>query len=385
MSEQEVLEPEVVEETRQLPAVRQSEAMIAKHEVGVEDVVAGHEKIVAVMNAVMKEDVHYGKIPGVNKPTLLKPGAEVLNVTLRLAPDYESEKVFGDDGHLTVISKCTLRHIPTQLVIASGEGMCSTRESKYAYRQGQRLCPQCGKATVRKGKARGNNPANWYCWNKAGVSDGCGATWDLNSEQGRAFDQMDTGRVANEDLPDSWNTVLKMADKRALIAAVLNGTAASDVFTQDVEDQQTTDAQRSAEPVADAQPAASATDTQSDTSGLRTDGFKMPGTWAKIEEAIRAFGDSLWLDWLVFAQQARDHLFPDGNVDKTKMRGITGVAAKVLRDSHDPSSFPPPDRAALRNAWQTAIPNVQLEGPEWRMDPSENDRADRPTPLIENT
>ena len=32
------------------------------------------------------------------------------------------------------------------------------------------------------------------------------------------------------------NTVLKMADKRALVAAVLNGTGASDVFTQDVED-----------------------------------------------------------------------------------------------------------------------------------------------------
>jgi hypothetical protein len=40
----------------------------------------------------------------------------------------------------------------------------------------------------------------------------------------------------NDDLADSYNTVLKMANKRALVAGILNVTAASDVFTQDLED-----------------------------------------------------------------------------------------------------------------------------------------------------
>jgi hypothetical protein len=43
--------------------------------------------------------------------------------------------------------------------------------------------------------------------------------------------------MENPDLADQWNTVIKMACKRALVAGALNATGASDVFTQDVEDQ----------------------------------------------------------------------------------------------------------------------------------------------------
>lgn len=228
-----VAEHDVIEQAEKLPAVRTANALVARDELSVQDVVGQADKIKQVMAAAMTEGVHFGKIPGVNKPTLLKPGAETLNVLLRLAPSYESEKVFHDGGHLTVISRCTLTHIPTGMVIAQGEGLCSTHESKYAYRKAERTCPECGEPQVRKGKARGSQPGNWYCWRKMG---GCGATWPLDSDEGRAFDAVETGRVDNPDLPDMWNTVLKMADKRALIAATLNGTAASDIFTQDVED-----------------------------------------------------------------------------------------------------------------------------------------------------
>jgi len=44
------------------------------------------------------------------------------------------------------------------------------------------------------------------------------------------------GRVENTDLADTYNTVLKMAKKRALVDATLTATAASDIFTQDLED-----------------------------------------------------------------------------------------------------------------------------------------------------
>ncbi len=45
-----------------------------------------------------------------------------------------------------------------------------------------------------------------------------------------------TGRVLNPDVADQANTILKMACKRALVAAVLVATNASELFTQDVED-----------------------------------------------------------------------------------------------------------------------------------------------------
>jgi hypothetical protein len=43
-------------------------------------------------------------------------------------------------------------------------------------------------------------------------------------------------RVPNEDVCDQVNTIIKMAQKRALVAVTLLGTNASELFTQDVED-----------------------------------------------------------------------------------------------------------------------------------------------------
>lgn len=231
MTETETIEGHRVIEAENLPAVRTANAVVARDEITVTELVAQADKIREVMSTAMKEDVHYGKIPGVNKPTLLKPGAEMLNVLLRLAPSYDSERTFHDDGHLTVVSKCALTHIPTGLVLGEGEGLCSTRETKYAYRTGGRVCPSCGQAAIIKGKAEYGG--GWLCFGRKG---GCGEKWGDDTDQAREFANADTGRVDNPDLADSWNTVLKMADKRALIAACLNVTAASDIFTQDVED-----------------------------------------------------------------------------------------------------------------------------------------------------
>src|SRR5207302_1823972 len=150
-------------------------------ELTVDEVVAQKDKIEQVMQRVMKRDVHYGVIPGVNKPSLFKAGAEAINVALRLAPHYESEKIWHEDGHLTVITKCELHHIPTGLVVGTGEGLCTTRETRYAFRKGTRLCPNCGEPQIKKSKfapkegdyegASPSDPPAWYCWKKEG---GCG-------------------------------------------------------------------------------------------------------------------------------------------------------------------------------------------------------------------
>lgn len=197
-------------------------------ELSVPEVVAQVQKIQEVMAQAMTQGEHYGTIPGTNKPTLLKPGAEKLCLTFRLDPEYELREVYGEGGHYTVTATCTLYHIPTGDRIASGLGLCSTHESKYAYRKGQRVCPDCGTEAIIKGKAEYGG--GWLCWRK---KDGCGG--EFNDDDPRILSQ-ETGRVANADLADSWNTVLKMATKRSLVAAVLNGTAASDIFTQDIEE-----------------------------------------------------------------------------------------------------------------------------------------------------
>ena len=184
-----------------------------------------------VLREVMQEGQHFGKIPGTDKPTLLKAGAEKLCLTFRLDPQYEIEQ--KQEGlHLTIMSKCTLWHIPSGQRFGSGMGSCSTRESKYAFRQGGVKCPKCGKEAIIKGKDFKNDglPTGWICFAKKG---GCGSKF-LDGDQ--AIESQSRGRVPNEDIADQYNTVLKMANKRSLVAAVLNTTAASDIFTQDMED-----------------------------------------------------------------------------------------------------------------------------------------------------
>ena len=198
-----------------------------------------------VMREVMKKDEHYGVIPGTGtKPTLLKAGAEKLCLTFRLDPQYDiTERQEGQ--HLTITSKCTLFHIPSSQRFGSGMGSCSTREAKYAYRQGSVKCPNCGEAAIIKGKDFKNDgkPTGWLCYAKKG---GCGTKFADGAE---AIEKQPRGRIPNEDIADTYNTVLKMANKRSLVAAVLNATAASDIFTQDIEDMPQAEKVVNAEPV----------------------------------------------------------------------------------------------------------------------------------------
>ena len=192
------------------------------------DIKAQVNLIQHVMKEVMQLDQHYGVIPGTGtKPTLLKAGAEKLCLTFRLDPQYEIEQR-QDGKNLTIMSKCTLWHIPSGQRYGSGMGSCSTLESKYAYRTNKRKCPKCGAEAIIKGKEEYGG--GWLCFKK---NNGCGAKF---GDTDQSITSQVAGRIPNEDVADQYNTVLKMANKRSLVAAVLNATAASDIFTQDIED-----------------------------------------------------------------------------------------------------------------------------------------------------
>lgn len=171
--------------------------------------------------------VDYGNVPGTDKPTLFKPGAEKLSVLFQLDVQLVNEKVWGPEAHLTVISHATVFHAPTRSRLGYGEGICTTREKKYAKRPGNRKCPSCQAETIFKSK----HDPGWFCWAKKG---GCGAQFTDDNEA--AIVSQPTGDVDNPDLPDLWNTVVKMAEKRARVDAILSVTGASAIFTQDLED-----------------------------------------------------------------------------------------------------------------------------------------------------
>ena len=204
--------------------------LAGRYELTVQEIIAQAKKIEEVIREAMEKGVHYGVIPGTPKPTLYKAGAEKLLLLFRLDPQYQSVETFEGE-HLMVKSVCTLYHITTGQRFGSGEGSCSTRESRYAWRKAERVCPACGSPAIIKGKA--DYGGGWLCFAKKG---GCGVKF---KDGDASIETQEVWRIPNPDIADQYNTVLKMANKRSLVAAVLNCTAASDVFTQDMEDMPT--------------------------------------------------------------------------------------------------------------------------------------------------
>lgn len=181
----------------------------------------------------MVEGEDYGKIPGVSKPSLFKPGAEKLCELYGLADTYPEEKTRRIENWETGLFfyefTCVLTKKGTSVVIGEGKGSCNSYESRYRFRDATRKCPQCGKDTIIKGKQEYGG--GWLCWGKKG---GCGKKF---ADGDQSIEGQDIGKVQNENLTDVMNTVLKMAKKRAKIDAVIGATRSSGIFTQDVEDQ----------------------------------------------------------------------------------------------------------------------------------------------------
>lgn len=210
--------------------VRESSAV--GQALGVNEILAQVRLIQDVMSKVMTDGEHYGVIPGTGtKKTLLQPGAQKLTMTFRLAPEYALQETNLQNGHKEYRVICTLKSIQTGNFVGQGVGCCSTMESKYRYRSGSRKCPLCGAEAIIKGKAEYGG--GWLCFAKKG---GCGAKWDDKEEAAKAIAAQMTEKMECDNPADFYNTVLKMAKKRAFVDATITATAASDIFTQDVGD-----------------------------------------------------------------------------------------------------------------------------------------------------
>ena len=138
-------------------------------------VTAEHYKtMTAFVSAQMKKGIDYGVIPGTSKPTLLKPGAEKLCRLFSLRPGYQLIHFISDFEQPLFFYhyRCTL--VRQGEMVGEGDGSCNSREKKY------------------------------------------------EAQKYKIF--------------DLTNTICKMAQKRALVAAVLSSCGASAFFTQDMED-----------------------------------------------------------------------------------------------------------------------------------------------------
>jgi hypothetical protein len=258
----------------------------AAHKFTAAEIRADVNLIQEVMKAVMKRDVHFGVVPGTDKPTLLKPGAEKLMVTFRLNAEPVIEDLSGAD-EIRYRIKVRITHQITKAEIGWGVGECSSNETKYKW-----MRPTCKEE------------------------------YDATPDDRRRikFARGQGGKIFKNEqirtnLSDAANTVLKMAKKRALVDAILTCTAASDIFTQDVEDVP----EEMADAVADARPARTAPrETEAATAAQAPAGAPAPSGTGRIEAAKIKFRQEYgissetidaWMKWNnVKGEEAADKL-----------------------------------------------------------------------------
>jgi hypothetical protein len=202
--------------------------------VSVDNALRAYQAKKDLIDGIMKAEVDYGVIPGSTKPTLLKAGAEKATSFFGLYPRFADAEVINDwtgeqhGGEPFFYYRRTCNLWRGEVLVASVDGSCNSWEKKYRYRSGDRVCPQCGKSAIIKGKAEYGG--GWLCFAKKG---GCGAKF---KDDDPTITSQEIGQVKNPDVADLANTILKMADKRALVAATLIATGLSEYFTQDIDD-----------------------------------------------------------------------------------------------------------------------------------------------------
>ena len=181
-------------------------AEVKKETLKARDIQAHVNLIKEVMDAVMKKDVHYGIIPGCKKPSLYKPGAEKILMTFRLVADNPMiEDLSTEDSIRYRVTQRILN--PAGQLVGAASGECSSDEDKYKWRR-----PVCNEE-----------------FDETPV-DRRGEKWVKGMNGNSKIKRIRTNPA------DVGNTILKMAVKRAVVAATLITTAASDVFDQDIED-----------------------------------------------------------------------------------------------------------------------------------------------------
>ena len=225
------------------------------------------EKLIAELRAMLVEGVDYGVIPGTEKPTLLLPGAQKVCAYFGYVPRYATDAVIedwsGSHGEPLFYYRLTCELEKDGKAVGRGLGSCNSWESKYRYRwvsqeeakrfSGWKEFPTRGGAirefdfAVTKAETGGKygKPASYWARFQDEIEAGTARKVQKTDSKGVERDAWEIDamqyRVPNDNFPDTINTVLKMARKRAYVDATLSATGLSQYFTQDLEDLQDID------------------------------------------------------------------------------------------------------------------------------------------------
>lgn len=179
------------------PVTKQDLSTMQKHRLLLKEFIASQMKEANFSDSSAENygEGDYGKIPGSKKKSLLKPGAEKLLKLFNLGVRVKLvEKEIDKDANFALfIYNAEVYQLRTNLVLAQCEGSTNSQENKYRER------------TV---------------WKKRKLQNG---------------KEVEESTKEETLVCDIINTLMKMAQKRAIIGATIIATAASDYFTQDME------------------------------------------------------------------------------------------------------------------------------------------------------
>jgi hypothetical protein len=226
--------------------------------------IARFQAVVDFTRQIMRDGVDFGAVPGTEKKTLLKAGAEKLTTFFGLTKRFLIVEKIEDwtgaehngEPFFYYLYRCQLFH--GDQLIAESDGSANSFESKYRWRWvgEDGVPPHFNKANllskrtsatefefaIRKAETGGKygKPASyWQRWQQA-IENGEAQKITKTSNSGKELAawtvEATSYRIPNEDVPSQVNTLQKMAQKRALVAATLLAVNASEFFTQDLED-----------------------------------------------------------------------------------------------------------------------------------------------------
>jgi hypothetical protein len=239
---------------------------------GMEDAKSRYQMLTEFVSDIMRDGVDFGKIPGTDKPTLLKPGAEKLatffglrtvpRVTRRIE-HWTPEPGQSMAGFMPFFFyEVEVDFYRAETLITTGLGSCNSRENRYAWRwvREDRVPPGIDKAALvteerggvdscpvfaleqKKTEGKWAKPQEYWDEWQAAVDSGKCQQETRKSAKGKDYQVWVRGtvytmyRVPNEDIFTQVNTILKMAIKRAYVDGCLRAVNASEFFTQDIED-----------------------------------------------------------------------------------------------------------------------------------------------------
>lgn len=176
-------------------------------------------RIARFTKEAMEPEIDFGHIPGIEKPTLLKPGSEKLCLWFNLEPEaeYRTKTEIHQSIKFGEVISVTARAVyrdKTGRVRGVYEANCNTAEDKYQH--GGKWIPQ---------------------WELPDDFDFGSKMVEVKTVPKKAGGTFKKYRLKDSANPwNFYNTVMKMAQKRSDVGALLMATATSGIFSQDVED-----------------------------------------------------------------------------------------------------------------------------------------------------